>query len=92
MSKLEELKKWSNPDEVIKRGKKYNLDIEISTRKDKKYMVKFGAELIHFGQMGYKDFTITNDENKRRLFRLRNARWMQAEKFTPAWLSYYLLW
>lgn len=92
MSKLEELKKWSNPEEVIKRGKKYNLDIEISTRKDKKYMLLHNGKYIHFGAMLYPDFTLTNDENKRRLFKLRNARWANADKYSAAFLSYNLLW
>jgi hypothetical protein len=92
MNKLEELKKWSNPEEVIKRGKKYNMNIEISNRKDKKYMLLHNGKYIHFGQMNYKDFTLTNDENKRRLFKLRNARWANADKYSAAFLSYNLLW
>ena len=39
MDKITELKKWSNFDKVKKIGKIYNLDILISTRKDKKYMI-----------------------------------------------------
>jgi len=92
MDKLEEVSKWSDYNKVKQMGNKYNMDILLSTRKDKKYMVKFGSKYIHFGQMGYKDFTLTNDENKKRLFKLRNARWVNADKFTPAWLSYYILW
>ena len=38
------------------------------------------------------DFTKTNDEKKRKPFRNRNWRWAHAEKYSPAFLSYYLLW
>ena len=92
MDKLTELKKWSDPAEVAKIGKRYNLDVFPSTRKDKKYMVKFGSKVIHFGQMNYEDYTKHKDEKRRDAFRSRNAKWIGADKFTPAWLSYYLLW
>jgi len=91
-NKLQELRKYSNPEEVAKIGKKYNLDIYVSSRKDKKYMIKLGNEARHFGQMGYEDYTLTKDDKKRDLFRKRNAKWGNAEKFTPAWLSYHILW
>ena len=87
------INKYSNPSIVMKKAKELHLNpIQLSTRKDKKYMVSDGKKLIHFGQMGYEDYTKHNDENRRELFRKRNHKWATAEKYSPAWLSYYLLW
>ena len=49
-------------------------------------------KMVHFGQMGYEDYTKHHDENRRQLFRKRNHKWATAEKYSPAWLSYYLTW
>ena len=93
MSKLEELKKWSNFDEVKKIGKKYGInDIQISTHKDKKYMILHNGKYIHFGQMGFEDYTKHRDLHRRELFKKRNHKWADAEKYSAAYLSYYLLW
>lgn len=92
MDKLTELKKWSDPAEVAKIGKRYNLDVYVSTRKDKKYMVKIGSKVIHFGQMNYEDYTKHKDEKRRDAFRSRNAKWAKSANDTASWLSYYLLW
>lgn len=93
-SKELELKKYSNPKIVKQQMKKYKIPetLYISTRKDKKYMIIHNNKKIHFGQMGYKDFTITRNLEKQNNFRLRNSKWANAEKYSPAWLSYYLLW
>ena len=48
--------------------------------------------MVHFGQMGYEDYTIHKDEKRRELFKKRNHKWETAEKYSPAWLSYYLTW
>ena len=87
------INKYSNPSIVMKKAKELHLNpIQLSTRKDKKYMVSDGKKLIHFGQMGYEDYTKHHDEKRRELFRKRNNKWATAEKYSPAWLSYYLLW
>jgi len=84
---------YSDPEKVFKRAKVLGIDkIEISNRKDKKYRVWDGEHWIHFGQMGYEDYTKHRDKHRRNLFRTRNAKWADAEPMTPAWLSYYLLW
>jgi len=83
---------YSNPDEVLKKARKMGLEIELSSRKDKKYMVYDGKKWIHFGQMGYADFSKHKDRHRRDLFRTRNHKWADAEPFSPAFLSYYLLW
>ena len=85
--------KYSNPSIVMKKAKELHLNpIQLSTRKDKKYMVSDGKKLIHFGQMGYEDYTKHHDEKRRELFKKRNHKWATAEKYSPSWLSYNLLW
>ena len=58
-----------------------------SSRKDKKFMVFDGNKMVHFGQMGYYDWTYDQDEKRRARFRNRNKRWQNAPKYSPAWLS-----
>lgn len=94
MKKDIEILKYSNPSIVQQQANKYlGEKIYISTRKDKKYMVKNPeGKWIHFGQFGYEDYTKHKDENRRDNFRRRNAKWSKAEKYSPSWLSYWLLW
>ena len=93
-AKYEEVKKWSDPHEVIRRGKLLDLDVYLSGRKDKKYMIQHPHtnKLINFGQLGYEDATKHNDERRILAFHRRNAKWKNAPPFTPAWLSFHLLW
>ena len=63
-----------------------------STRKNKKYMVFHDGKWSHFGQMGYEDFTKSGDEKKKKAFRNRNRKWLLEDKYSPAFLSYNLLW
>ena len=64
-----------------------------STRKNKKYMVYSPADgWVHFGDINSEDYTLHQDEERRRRFQQRNANWKDAAKWTPAWLSYHILW
>lgn len=84
---------FTDPKTVFKKAKSLGIkDIELSTRRDKKYMVFDGKKWVHFGQMGYKDFTKTKDKQRRDLFRTRNHKWADAPVMTPAYLAYHLLW
>ena len=47
---------------------------------------------IHFGDLRFPDYTKTKDKQKRGNFRNRNKKWKDADKYSPAHLSYYLLW
>ena len=47
---------------------------------------------IHFGSIIHEDYTKHQDKQRRKNFRNRNRGWKDAEKYTPAHLSYYLLW
>ena len=95
--KLEELSKISNPKEVYRKFKDNGYDeytnIYVSTRKDKKYMIiePYTNKMIHFGST-MADYTFTKDEKKRSNFLKRNARWRDLNMFSPAYLSYKLLW
>lgn len=76
--------------------KYYGNDVKLypSSRKDKKFMI-FNPEnkRIHFGQSGYDDYHSSNkDEEKRYRFLKRNAKWKDANKWTPAHLAYWILW
>ena len=64
-----------------------------STRKDKKYMVEDpDGKMIHFGAYGMSDFSKHKDEERRKRFRTRNRKWKDFPKYSPAFLSYHLLW
>jgi hypothetical protein len=93
-SKEELLKQYSNISKVQKQAKKLGLNpVEISSRKDKKYMIRDDeGHLKHFGLMGYQDYTVHGDEKRREAFRRRNHRWKDAPRYSPAWLSYWLTW
>jgi len=84
----------SDINEVQRLADKYNIGkILPSTRKNKKYMVEDKTgKLIHFGDPNYADFTAHHDLKRRENFRKRNAKWKDADKNSPAWLSYHLLW
>jgi len=92
--KSEELKKYSNPNKVKKIAEKLGLNpVEISTRKDKKYMIyDNNGDVKHFGQALYQDYTKHNDKDRLKSFMTRNHRWYHAPKYSPAYLSAYLLW
>ncbi len=87
------LRLYSNPDEVKKKARYYNLNtVYESTRRNKKYMVHDGNKWIHFGQYGYEDFTKNHDKTRLEAFRRRNWRWQYSDVYTPRWLSWHLLW
>jgi len=91
--KLNILKQYSDINEVNRRA--YNLglnQVHPSSRKNKKYMIFDNNKMVHFGQMGFEDATHHHDERRIKNFRSRNRKWKDARRYSPAWLSYYLLW
>ena len=48
-------------------------------------------KMIHFGST-MADYTFHKDEKRRSNFLKRNARWRDLNMFSPAYLSYKLLW
>ena len=95
--KYEDLIKISDPYKVyIKFKKMYpiNSEIKISTRKDKKYMI-YNPEIgkwFHFGSSNYSDYTKHKDQKRRINLLIRNQRWGEADMYSAAYASYYLLW
>ena len=91
--KLEELRKFSDPEYVMEKAKMMGLNpVHESSRKDKKYMIFDGRKMIHFGQMGYEDATKHQNLDRINRFRKRNWKWQFEPKYSPAYLSWFLLW
>jgi len=92
---MKDITKYSNPARVKQLANQLlDNSVELSTRKDKKYMIKDPEtdKYIHFGQIPYQDFTKSKDLEARNRFRIRNSKWRNAPIYTPRWLSYHLLW
>lgn len=76
------------------------VEYEESTRKDKKFMTKDpDGKIVHFGARGYEDFTQHKDLERRENYRKRHSKILLKDgtraidkKFSPAWLSYNVLW
>ena len=93
------ISRYSNQTEVYRRAKKSlgkTAKIDISTKKDKKYMVKTpDGKIVHFGQMGYEDFTKHKNKTRRKNYLTRSRRikgdWKQ-DKYSANNLAIHLLW
>jgi hypothetical protein len=94
------IEEFSNPKQVMKNAKKYlgkDVAIELSNKKDKKYMVynPNTKKWVHFGQIGYEDFTKHKDPKRRENYLTRTANmkgdWKD-DKYSPNNLSRNLLW
>lgn len=74
------------------------ISIKTSTRPEKKYMALFDmggsrTKLVHFGQRGAMDFTLTNDIARKALYLARHAKNEDWSDYTsPGALSRYILW
>ena len=91
--------KYSNPTEVYRRASKYmgkTAKIGLSTKKEKKYMITTpDGKIVHFGQMGYEDFTKHKNKTRRKNYLTRSRRikgdWKK-NRYSPNNLSIHLLW
>jgi hypothetical protein len=92
--------KYSNPKKVLENAINYignDVIIDISTKPNKKYMVynPTTEKWIHFGEIGYEDFTYHKDLTRRENYLKRTANikgnWA-TDKYSPNNLSRYLLW
>ena len=93
MSKYNLLINYSNPEEIIRKGQQMGYNIYISTRKNKKYQVERpDGKFVHFGLLPYQDYSYHKNTLRRNRFRNRNWRWATADPYSPAFLSYWLLW
>ena len=94
--KLKKIKQVSNINKVLKNMKIYKIDsnLFISPRKNAKFYVidPDTNKKIHFGNINYQDYTFTQDKEKLRKFKIRNHKWANSDKYSPAYLSYWILW
>jgi hypothetical protein len=74
-------------------------DLKLSNQKNKKYMVLYRNNWIHFGQKGSEDFLDHNDKARRENYRKRargikdkDGRRVYRVKTSPAYWSYNVLW
>ena len=70
------------------------VDIQPSTRKDKKLMALFSdGKTVHFGSEGYEDYTTHKDNKRKELYLTRHSpreNWNDPQ--TPGALSRWVLW
>jgi hypothetical protein len=95
---MEEINKVSNPHIVLELLHEYygkDKELLISTRKNKKYMVKNNNKYIHFGDIRFEDFTKHNDLERRTNYLKRSSKikgeWTK-DIYSPNMLSIILLW
>ena len=96
MSKEQLIYQYSNPQKVRKLVDKFygeDVPLYISTRASKKYMIQDpNGKMIHFGMWGAQDWTYHGNEHRRKMFKIRNAKWANDNKWSPAFMAYHLLW
>ena len=96
-SKLTQLKEFSNPEFVSWKAQQMGLNpVYESSRKDKKYMVlRPDWKWVHFGQMGYEDYTKHKNKTRRKNYLTRSAKirgnWKK-NKYSANNLARNLLW
>lgn len=85
---------FSDPSIVKEKANEYGLNVVFSPRKSKKYRILNPRtnKFVDFGSIDYEDYTKHKDENRKRLFKLRNRRWKDSPKYSASWLSWHLLW
>lgn len=99
MTKEEEILKYSNPRIVYRLARKYlgkTAKISLSSRRDKKYMVITPkGKTVHFGQMGYEDYTHHRNKTRRKNYLTRSGKikgdWAK-DKYSANNLARKLLW
>lgn len=78
MDKMTELNQYSNPEVAQKKAREYlgkKTMLYTSTRKDKKYMVKDpDGKWVHFGGLGFADFTKHKDPKRREAYLSRATK------------------
>ena len=92
-NKLDELRKYSDPEIVAQKAQQLGLNpVHPSSQAKHKYMIYNGEKMVHFGLMGFEDFTKHHNLKRRDNFRKRNWKWQYAPIYSPAWLSWNLTW
>ncbi len=74
-------------------------DLRRSWRKGKKWAVLYRGDWIHFGALGYEDYTTHHDNERRASYTRRHKAILLRDgcpaykvKTTPAFWAYHLLW
>jgi len=99
MTKYDELIQYSNPSRVSKNALDYfgkEVPIFISSKPNKKYMIKDPHnKWVHFGEMGFQDFTKHMDRERQRKY-LKRAMGIKGNWFNNPYsanmLAINLLW
>jgi len=94
-----ELSRFSTPSIAQKRANQYlgkKVSLLRSSRTQKKYMIQDpSGKWVHFGQMGYEDYTKHKNKTRRKNYLTRSGRirgnWA-ADKYSANNLSRKLLW
>ena len=70
------------------------IDIQPSTRENKKFMAIFkNGKKVHFGQKGSNTYLDHKDKDKRDAYRKRHAKDLNTkDPYRPGYLAYWLLW
>jgi hypothetical protein len=97
--KTDILRKYSNPNIAQEEANRYFNEytpLYKSSKKDKKYMLKNpNGKWVHFGQLGYEDFTKHQNIKKWVSYRLRaenmRGNWKK-DPYSPNNLSINILW
>jgi len=97
--KSKTIKQYSNPAEVFRRSRKYlgkTVKIGLSTKRDKKYMITTpDGNTVHFGAMGYEDYTKHKNKTRRKNYLTRSGKirgdWKK-NKYSANNLARRLLW
>ena len=92
------LQQKSNPERVQHNLTQYfgrPIDLYLSNRKNKKYMIQSPTGWVHFGDIRYSDYTKHQDESRRHSYiqRATNIRgkW-KADPYAANNLSLHILW
>ena len=96
---MNDINLYSNPKKALINAKKYlgeDTELYISNRKNMKYMIlDDNNKFVHFGRIGYEDYTKHKDE-KRRINYLKRATNIKGNwknnKYSPNNLSQKILW
>ena len=93
------MEQYTNPIIVRKNFNKFGYkkdgsELKESSRKGKKIMAldPKKKKWVHFGALGYEDYTVHKDENRRKKYWSRMQRFKSAYKYSPGYLSLVLLW
>ena len=94
INKYDNLYKISNPKIVQDKANKYynNIIVYKSDKPNKKYFIIHNNKKIYFGSSNYEDYTYHKNNMRLLNFRKRNNYWKHEPMYSPAHLSYYLLW